>query len=217
MVRIKFPEPQPAAEPTRTEKVFAAIDEQFTDPEVTARLIGLQAGIGPRRVKGILAEQETKLRDELSKRRMAKAEELLAKTGFAIRYVARLCGYRCPSTFAKRFAEKHDGLSPRDYRVASGGTRRAGGATGAFRKPAQRARAKKRGEPAPSMSPWRTLNGYWQARYVEWEDERRRAELLDEPIPGPPHPDWGEFEENDPYIDAYIDAVFGEIDDWFEE
>jgi AraC-like DNA-binding protein len=210
MARVKgFPEP---AKLNRPERVTAALDEQFGDPQATAELIGLEAGIGPRRVKGILEDQGTTLRDELLNRRMGRARELLEKSDYAVRFVANMCGYRCQSTFAQRFAERH-GESPREYRSRRGGKRRAGGPTGAFRKPAQRARARERGEPAPSMSPFRTLPGYNQARFAEWKNECRRARLRNESPPPMPPPSMSSEDRSDPYLDAYIDAYL----DQFEE
>jgi AraC-like DNA-binding protein len=199
---------------TRVEQVRAALDRQAGDPEASAELIGLEIGLGPRRVKAILEEQETCLRVELLKRRMAMAEELLAKTDYAVRYVASMSGYRCQSTFARRFAEQHEGKSPRDYRFDIGGTRRVGGTTGAFRKAAKRARARQQGEPAPSMSPWRTLPGHDQARFAEWQNERRRAELRKEPLPQLPPPSVSGEGRSDPYLDAYVDAYLDQCIDW---
>jgi AraC-like DNA-binding protein len=209
MARIKgFPDQTP---PTRAERVFAAIDEQFDDPEVTAGLIGLEAGIGGRRVKGILEEEGTSLRIELLKRRMEKADELLSKTSYAITHVAALCGYKDASAFARRFAE-HDpgGRTPMQYRVAHGGKRRAGGATGAFRKPAARARALREGEVPPSMAPWRALPGSNRLIVAEFERERRRALLQGKEPPKPP-PSLYSSEEDDPFMDAYIDAYLDQV------
>jgi AraC-like DNA-binding protein len=166
--------------PSTRQRVLAALDELYADPETTAELIGLSAGVSGRRVKAILAEKNTTLRAQLLDRRMARARELLAGGTFAIRNVAYLCGYRCPSTFAKRFAEQHHGISPRRYRAAKGGSLRTGGPTGAFRKPAERARALERGEDPPSMSPWRSLGGSWEVIYAESGNRRRREELRGE-------------------------------------
>jgi AraC-like DNA-binding protein len=205
----------PGRRPTTADRVVAAIEEMFADPDVTAELVGLASGIGPRRVKALLANEETSLRAELLTRRMEKARKLLVETNFAIDNVAYLCGYKCASTFAKRFAEQHNGQSPRRYRVARGGTPRSGGVTGAFRRPAQRARAREQGNPPPSMSPFRALPGHWQVVLARHQNERRRAQLRGEEIPPRPVPPSAPAGQHDPPLDAYIDAYLGEVEDEF--
>lgn len=172
--KIRWPEP---VEATRTERVLAGIDDLACDSEVTTDLVGLAAGVGGRRVKAILAAQGTSFRAEVLDRRMARARELLTETNFAIRNVSRLCGYRDPSTFARRFAACHHGLSPKGYRVGHGGSARTGGATGAFRKAAARARAAQEGTPGPDMRRWRSLPGTMDVYWAERANEARRARL----------------------------------------
>jgi AraC-like DNA-binding protein len=178
--KIVWPDPPPTRE-----RVFAALEEMACDPEVTARLIGLAAGIGPRRVKAILAEEETSLRAELLARRMERARGLLADTDYAISNIALLCGYRDASAFAVRFARQNEGIGPREYRVRRGGARRAGGATGAFRKPAERARARRRGTRQPPMRRKGSLPGAADVGLEQMLNEGRRRLL--EAGPGEPY------------------------------
>lgn len=217
MARIKIFDgpPNDGPQSSTADRVVATLDEMFADPDVTAELVGLASGIGPRRVKALLAEKETSLRAELLTRRMAKARELLTETNFAIGNVAYLCGYKCASTFAKRFAGQNGGVTPRQYRVAEGGTPRSGGVTGAFRRPAQRARAREQGHPPPSMSPFRALPGHWQVTLARYENESRRAQLRGEKGPPRPIPPLGSNDQHDPALDAYIDAYIEEVEDDF--
>jgi AraC-like DNA-binding protein len=169
---ILWPDP-----PSTRERVFIALDEMACDPEVTTSLVGLAAGISARRVKAILAEEQTSFRAELLRRRMDRARELLVETNYAISNVARLCGYRDASTFARRFAEQNEEVGPREFRVRRGGSRRAGGATGAFRKPAERARAKRRGTRRPGMRRKGMLPGASEAGFEQMLNEERRRRL----------------------------------------
>lgn len=131
-------------------RVKLALDQGFHDPDFTEAEAAAAAGIGPRRLRHLLAEEKTTYREQILLRRMRRAEELLAGTTYLIANVARLCGYRCPSTFTKRFKE-HFRLTPREFRRAKGKSPRAGGITGAARMPSARHRAKKEGLPEPPM------------------------------------------------------------------
>jgi AraC-like DNA-binding protein len=214
MARVKviaaWPDPGPP--PTTAERVFSALDDLFGDPQASTELVGLSAGVGSRRVKAILAEKDTTFRAELLQRRMARARELLADTSFAIRNIAKLCGYTCQSTFAKRFAEQNGGVKPREFRVAQGGSPRVGGTTGAFRKPAQRARAQEQGEVPPAMSRWRSLPGTIDACWAERENERRRARLRGEELPQPRR---REYDRYDAFTDSELHSYLAEIEEEF--
>lgn len=197
--------------PSTRERVFTAIEEMAGDPEASTTLVGLAAGISSRRVKAILAAANTTFTAELLKHRMVNARELLGGTNFAIANVAALCGYSCPSTFARRFASQNGGLTPRQYRAAKGGPRRAGGATGAFRKPAQRARAAQEGGAGPGMHRPGMLPGTIQALLANYENQVRRARLRGEPAPTPRWP--VPHESSDPSFEAYMDAY---VEDYLE-
>jgi AraC-like DNA-binding protein len=199
--KLAWPDPPPP--PSTRERVFGAIEEMAGDPEVSTTLVGLAAGISARRVKAILADAETTFTAELLKQRMVLARRLLSETNYAISNVAELCGYRCASTFAKRFASQNQDLTPRQYRVAKGGRRRAGATTGAFRKPAQRARAEQEGAPGPGMHRVGMLPGTVQVMLADHENGSRRARLLGEPAPTPRWP--VPREPSDPYFEAYVE------------
>jgi AraC-like DNA-binding protein len=131
-------------------RVRLALDRGFHDPDFTEAEAAASAGVSSRRLRYLLAEEETTYREQVLVRRMKRAEELLAETTYLIANVAQLCGYRCPSTFTKRFKE-HFRLTPREFRRAKGKSPRAGGITGAARMPSARHRARKEGLPEPPM------------------------------------------------------------------
>lgn len=144
-----FPRRQPEdLSPAR--RVQLALDRGFHDPDFTEAEAAASAGVSPRRLRYLLAGEETTYREQILVRRMRQAEELLADTTYLIANVAQLCGYRCPSTFTKRFKE-HFRLTPREFRRAKGKSPRAGAITGAARMPSARHRARKEGRPEPSM------------------------------------------------------------------
>jgi transcriptional regulator GlxA family with amidase domain len=58
---------------------------------------------------------------EVSRVRMARAEELLANTELSIKNIAHMVGYRRISNFGD-FFRRHAGVSPLRYRQARGGT-----------------------------------------------------------------------------------------------
>src|SRR4051812_42840843 len=60
----------------------------------------------------------TTFREHLTRVRMERAAELLARRGLTVREVARRVGYRQPAQFAKAF-RRHQGLAPSAFR--SGG------------------------------------------------------------------------------------------------
>jgi AraC-like DNA-binding protein len=131
-------------------RVRLVLDRGFHDPDFTEAEAAAAAGISPRRLRYLLAGEGTTYREQILIRRMRRAEELLSDTTYLIANVAQLCGYRCPSTFTKRFRE-HFRLTPREFRRAKGKSTRAGGITGAARMPSARHRARKEGLPEPLM------------------------------------------------------------------
>ena len=62
----------------------------------------------------------TTFREHLTRVRMQRAAELLARRGLTVREVAHRVGYRQPAQFAKAF-RRHQGLAPSDYRSSRGG------------------------------------------------------------------------------------------------
>jgi AraC family transcriptional regulator, regulatory protein of adaptative response / methylphosphotriester-DNA alkyltransferase methyltransferase len=57
----------------------------------------------------------TTFREHLTRVRMERAAELLARRGLTVREVARRVGYRQPAQFAKAF-RRHQGLAPSAFR-----------------------------------------------------------------------------------------------------
>jgi AraC family transcriptional regulator of adaptative response / methylphosphotriester-DNA alkyltransferase methyltransferase len=64
----------------------------------------------------------TTFRDHLTRVRMDRAAELLARRSLTVREVAHRVGYRQPAQFAKAF-RRHLGVAPSDFRAARGGGR----------------------------------------------------------------------------------------------
>jgi AraC-like DNA-binding protein len=131
-------------------RIRIALDHGFHDPDFTEAEAAAAAGMSQRRLRYLLAAADTTYREQILVRRMKRAEDLLFGTNYLIANISRLCGYRCASTFTKRFKERH-GLTPREFRRAKGKSPRAGGITGAARMPSARHRAKKEGLPEPPM------------------------------------------------------------------
>jgi AraC-like DNA-binding protein len=147
---LLLPHPE-EAELDALARVHAALDAGYADPDFTQEEAARLAGMGTRRLRYLLSNDGngTCYRIEVDRRRMAKAVRLLRETNFLISAIGEHCGYRNASAFCKRFKE-HVGLSPKQFRIGLGGPKRAGGPTGAARRPAARARAASEG--APTMS-----------------------------------------------------------------
>ena len=64
----------------------------------------------------------TTFREHLTRVRMDRAAELLARRSVTVRDVAHRVGYRQPAQFAKAF-RRHLGVAPSDYRSRSAGGR----------------------------------------------------------------------------------------------
>ena len=61
----------------------------------------------------------TTFRDHLTRVRMERAAELLARGSLTVRVVADRVGYRQPAQFAKAF-RREKGVAPSDFRAAGG-------------------------------------------------------------------------------------------------
>ena len=66
----------------------------------------------------------TTFREHLTRVRMERAAELLARRGLTVREVAHRVGYRQPAQFAKAF-RRHKGVAPSAFRSRMGGGHRA--------------------------------------------------------------------------------------------
>jgi AraC-like DNA-binding protein len=131
------------------EQIVEVIRERYSDPGLSVRDVARSIGVSERQVRRVFDAGLTSFRAELLKRRMERAAELLAGTVFLISKVARLAGYESAPAFAAAF-KRYYGASPVEWRIERGGPRRAGGPTGAFYKPAEQARARRRGRRSPS-------------------------------------------------------------------
>lgn len=157
------------------DRVGFALDAGFADPDFTQEEAARLAGMSTRRLRHLLSKAGSSYRAEILERRMAQAEKLLTTTSYLVSAIAELCGYRDPSTFCRRFADTHGDLTPAEYRVGKGGVRRAGGATGAARRPAERRRAMESGAPSPSMRRPGFGPGQEEAWLAGYEHAERQA------------------------------------------
>jgi AraC-like DNA-binding protein len=152
-----MPSYRPPATPSQRRHHNAAVahaERHFTDPDMKAKDAAILQGISDRVQRESLEACGTNWRAITSDLRMTRAEGLLAETKYEIWVVARMCGYRSAPAFAKAFAQCN-GASPAEWRVRKGGPARAGGPTGAFYRPAERAKALKAGKKPPSSGPRR--------------------------------------------------------------
>jgi AraC-like DNA-binding protein len=158
------------------DRVHFALDAGFGDADFTQEEAARLAGFGARRLRYLLAQENSNYRIEIDKRRMAHAEKLLQGTTYLVSAIAKLCGYRNASAFCKRFSQTHGGMTPARYRVGmAGGPKRAGGPTGATKNPAARARARKEGLPEPSPHRLGWGPGESEAFAAEWDHAVRQA------------------------------------------
>lgn len=122
----------------------------FTDPDVSLQEVAIFWDLSERTLRKSLQARGTSWTAILLSLRMERGAQVLASTTYKIEDVARLSGYRSASAFAKAFS-KQLRATPHQYRRGQGGPARAGGPTGAFFKPAQRARGESV-ERQPSLS-----------------------------------------------------------------
>jgi len=171
------------------------IEERHTDPGLRIADAVKRFGVTERTIRRDLAEVDDAASwDERVRRlRMETAKGLLAETRLTIAVIARKSGYDSPTSFTAAF-KRETGLRPVEWRLGMKGPARAGGPTGAARRPAQRAKALEDGVEPPSMSkPWGADGG--PLMDAELADagtrlryERRRAvsiEELSEEVFGP--------------------------------
>jgi AraC-like DNA-binding protein len=142
-------------EPTRAQQFhrqqaddFAS--RHFSDPQITADDAAVYAGVSTRTLRESLDACGTTWRAMLGSYRIEYARQLLRTTKYEIWAVARMCGYDSAPAFAAAFKRQaQDNMAPHQFRRAFGGPARAGGPTGAFYRPAKRARALREGEMPP--------------------------------------------------------------------
>jgi AraC-like DNA-binding protein len=175
MVNLMWPAPITPAE--RIEDVHAYLDQRHTDPGLRIRDAALYFGVNEKTIRRALKGDGSgpTWSEAVRERRIATAKRLLANTSLLVAVVARRAGYDSTPSFARAFKRATD-MSPVAWRMAHGGARRAGGATGAARKPAQRARALELGIAPPDMRrPW--WSDYHARFEAEMHDARTRQRL----------------------------------------
>jgi AraC family transcriptional regulator, regulatory protein of adaptative response / methylphosphotriester-DNA alkyltransferase methyltransferase len=100
------------------EEAAAIVAEEF-DRDLSLDEIARRVASSRRQLQRSYAEiGHTTFREHLTRVRMERAAELLARRGLTVREVARRVGYRQPAQFAKAF-RRHQGLAPSAFR--SGG------------------------------------------------------------------------------------------------
>jgi hypothetical protein len=102
-----------------------------------------------------------------------------------IAVIARLCGYASAPAFAAAFRRRHQ-TSPAAWRRRRGGPSRAGGPTGAFYRPAARARARRSGKGEPGAFRGQTAGeaAVWDQRIVEATERLADRRILSGEPPG---------------------------------
>src|SRR3954471_24122651 len=108
------------------EEATAIVDAEFA-ADLSLDDIARRVASSRRQLQRAYAEiGHTTFREHLTRVRMERAAELLARRGLTVREVAHRVGYRQPAQFAKAF-RRHQGLAPSAFRsdgVALGDGRR---------------------------------------------------------------------------------------------
>ena len=96
-----------------------AIVEQDYATELSLDDIARRVASSRRQLQRAYAEiGGTTFREHLTRVRMERAAELLARRGLTVREVAHRVGYRQPAQFAKAF-RRHQGLAPSAFRAGA--------------------------------------------------------------------------------------------------
>lgn len=151
-----MPAPTRSPEPTSAQRRHAAAarhyaERHFTDPGLRAEDAAIFSNISERIQRESLTACGESWRVILLDLRLERAAQLLSSTNHEISIVARMCGYLSAPAFAKAFGARFK-ATPREFRRGKGGVARAGGPTGAFYRPAARARALRLGDEPPRRS-----------------------------------------------------------------
>ena len=97
-----------------------AIVEREYGNDLSLDLIARRVASSRRQLQRVYAEVgNTTFREHLTRVRMDRAAEMLARRGVTVREVANRVGYRQPAQFAKAF-RREKGVAPSDYRAAGG-------------------------------------------------------------------------------------------------
>lgn len=146
-MQTEAPSPTPA-QTRHHEAALGYAERHFSDPDMSALDAAIFQGISDRTLRESLAACGTTWRAITQNLRLSRASELLRHSTFEVAVVARLSGYRSAPALAAAFRRQH-GLTPAEWRRQHGGPARAGGATGASYRAAERARALREGTNPP--------------------------------------------------------------------
>jgi len=101
-------------------RAIHAIQERYSDPDITPECIARELGISKRYLHALLAEAQTTFLVVLGRARLERASELLIDPRFRREQIAEVawrCGYRDPGYFAHVFRRRF-GKGPREWRYA---------------------------------------------------------------------------------------------------
>ena len=118
-----MPTQRPATVQLRTSLFHdaVAIVEQEYATDLSLDDIARRVASSRRQLQRAYAEiGDTTFREHLTRVRMQRAAELLARRGMTVREVARRVGYRQPAQFAKAF-RRYQGLAPSAFRSHGSG------------------------------------------------------------------------------------------------
>ena len=111
-----FNAPPPSASARACSRTPCAIVEQEYATDLSLDDIARRVASSRRQLQRAYAEiGHTTFREHLTRVRMQRAAELLARRGMTVREVARRVGYRQPAQFAKAF-RRYQGLAPSAFR-----------------------------------------------------------------------------------------------------
>lgn len=97
-------------------KLVSYVDENYTNPNLSLKMLSAEFGITVSYISKIFKEQfGTNFSDYISAKRIEKAQELLRTTGLSISDIAIQLGYVDSSIFIKNF-KKNTGITPGTYR-----------------------------------------------------------------------------------------------------
>jgi AraC-like DNA-binding protein len=172
---------QPLTYDNLREQARALMKDQLSDLDLSAASLAADLGISEKRLHRAFAAGTSSVGTELKSLRMERAKRVLVTQAYLVRHVARLVGYRSPAAFTAAFRQ-HTSLTPRQWRSAHGRSPRAGGTSGAFYKPAERAQARRQGRPVPQRPV--TDPGSWAAFDADLREAARwSARREGEPAP----------------------------------
>jgi AraC-like DNA-binding protein len=120
---------QAPAEPPLVARLRVLVQNQLGDRHLGVRGLARQSGCTADHLSQVFSRSTGEhLAAHITRLRLARAAHLLRDTGMAAKEVAWACGYASPSYFSHCFRLRH-GVSPQQWRGASGATRHGGAPT----------------------------------------------------------------------------------------